>query len=136
MSKPGRKVLIGWTGPAPGGMPQIGNGASAQSLPRDLSLAPDRSLLQRFAPELKALRVSTMSIAAGGAAHPVGMQAEVYATLPDACGAVSSADDACGVSVLGDGANATTITLMPWLGLVAVNATSQGNVDVRGGPLL
>ena len=131
---PGRKVLIGWTGPAPGSMPQIGNGASAQSLPRELSLAPDRSLLQRFVPELKSLRTSPLTTTPGASSSP-GLQAEVYATLPAECGEVVGAVGACGVSVFGDGANATTISLMPYIGLVVINGTLQGNEDVRGGPL-
>jgi len=39
------------------------------------------------------------------------------------------------VGVLGDGANVTTIMLLPWLGLVAINGTLQGNTAVRAGPL-
>jgi len=136
VSQPGRKVLIGWTGPAPGGMPQIGNSASAQSLPRELSLAPDRSLLQRFVPELQKLRVSPpLRTSSGLTPSNGGLQAEVYATLPDECATTTTTADACGVSVLGDGAKATSISLMPWLGLVAVDATMQGNPTVRGGPL-
>jgi hypothetical protein len=103
---------------------------SAQSLPRDLSLAADRSLLQRFAPELMSLRTG-----APVAPKAAGLRAEVYATLPGSCANATSLADACGVSVLGDGANSTSVTLMPWVGLVAVNATLQGNGQVRAGPL-
>ena len=39
VTEPGRRVLIGWTGPS-----DVYNSGSAQSLPRDLSLLPDRSL--------------------------------------------------------------------------------------------
>lgn len=91
VSVPGRRVLIGWTGPAPGGMPQIGGSASAQSLPRSLSLAPDRSLLQRFIPELASLRAAKADPAMAG------LQAEVVAAVPAACAAATSEKDACGV---------------------------------------
>ena len=56
VTQPGRKVLIGWTGPADGSTPYIKNYASAQSLPRELSLGPDRSLRQAFVSELQVLR--------------------------------------------------------------------------------
>jgi len=47
---PGRRILIGSIGhPAAG---------ASQSLPRDLSLSPSRELLQRFVPELQALRMA------------------------------------------------------------------------------
>merc|ERR1712185_364896 len=62
VTQPGRRVLIGWTGP--GDNPVFGGHGSAQSLPRDLSLAPDKSLVQRFVPELQKLR----STAAGSRA--------------------------------------------------------------------
>ena len=41
----------------------------------------------------------------------------------------------CGVAVLADERTATTITLATELGLVLVDATSQNNTAVRGGPL-
>ena len=126
---PGRRVLIGWTGPAPSDMPFLANLGSAQSISRDLALAPDRSLLQRFVPELTTARVAAIAPA------DAGMRAEVYATLPAACADAAGLTDACGISVFGDGVNATTIKLLPSVGLVAVNATLQGNTLVRAGPL-
>ena len=134
VSQPGRRVLIGWTGP---GDNAIFRGAgSAQSLPRELSLAPDRSLRQRFVPELQKLRIGAAVRATGKAAWfpaHVGLQAEVVATLPPSC---AKAHARCGVAVLGDEqGRATTITLATELGLVFVDATLQGNTAVRGGPL-
>ena len=117
-------------------MPQLGGRASAQSLPRELSLGPDRSLLQRFVLELETLRIQTsLRYITGSATYDAGLQAEVYADLPAECADAISAATACGVSLYGDGGNATTVTLMPWSGLVAVNATLQGNAEVRAGPL-
>ena len=82
VSHAGRRILIGWTG---GGDPAIlHNLGSAQSLPRELSLAPDRSLRQRFVPELQTLRTSEVRASGRDAWFPrfVGLQAEVCATLP------------------------------------------------------
>ena len=61
----GRKIMIGW----------IGNGSFAsQSLPRELSLSPlSGALIQRWVPELRALRVSG---AVGG-----GFQMEIFARM-------------------------------------------------------
>lgn len=141
---PGRRVLIsghggsirrdgagtaGLTGPAPSDMPFLANLGSAQSISRDLALAPDRSLLQRFVPELMTARLTAVAPA------DAGMRAEVYATLPASCADAAGPTDACGMSVFGDGVNATTIKLLPSVGLVAVNATLQGNTLVRAGPL-
>ena len=126
VTQPGRRVLIGWTGPADAApLAPVG---SAQSLPRELSLAPDRSLRQAFVPELQKLRIGggkSVSGAAAMAPIAAGLQAEVVAFLPAACVAPPAA---CGVSVLGDGANATRITLDTSSHLVTVDATSQ----VRG----
>ena len=133
MTKPGRRVLIGWTGPSP--LRELGGQGSAQSLPRELSLAPDRSLRQRFVAELQSLRqerVERLGVAAQASPVKAGLQAEVVAFFPSSCGKEGST---CALSVLGDGENATVITLAPHLGLVAVNATSQGNSAVRAGPL-
>lgn len=134
VTKPGRKVLIGWTGPADGSTPYIKNYASAQSLPRELSLGPDRSLRQAFVSELQILRDVHTSVTGKQAWFPVpaGLQAEVLATLPSSCSAAAAM---CGVSILGDGVNATTVTLAPDLGLVMVDGTAQGNPYVRAGPL-
>ena len=110
-------------------MPFLANLGSAQSISRDLALAPDRSLLQRFVPELMTARLTAVAPA------DAGMRAEVYATLPASCADAAGPTDACGISVFGDGVNATTIKLLPSVGLVAVNATLQGNTLVRAGPL-
>lgn len=64
VTKPGRRVLIGWTGKADGEVRTVTNvWGNAQSLPRDLSLASDKSLLQRFIPELQVLRLQHFSSA-------------------------------------------------------------------------
>jgi len=127
VTKPGRRVLIGWTGPAD--VPALHGQGSAQSLPRELSLNGKRSLLQQFAPELQSLRQNHTT---RSDTTPVagGWQAEVIATIP-ATGMPAGA----GVTVLGDGQNGTKITLRPDLGLVMVDATSQGNTAIRAGPL-
>ena len=127
VSKPGRRVLIGWTGPSP--TAALGAQGSAQSLARDLSASSDgKTLLQAFVPELQVLReVHHTGPAAAGAAVAAGVQAEVLATFP--------ADTGGSVSVLGDDQGATVITIDTARRLVIVNATSQGNRDVRAGPL-
>ena len=128
---PGRRVLIGWAGPSDK-WPNLG---SAQSLPRELSLAPDRTLLQQFVPELKALRQGSSVAASGRDAwfpRQTSLQVEVVASLPPSCAAPNAS---CGVSVLGDMFGATTVSLHAELGLVLVNAVNQGNANVRGGPL-
>ena len=56
-----------------------------------------------------------------------GVQADVLATFP--------ADAGGSVSVLGDDQCATVITIDTARKLVIVNATSQGNRDVRAAPL-
>lgn len=134
VTQPGRRVLIGWTGPNAIGLPP--NTGSAQGLPRELSLAPDRSLLQRFVPELEKLRVGPAINAYGRDAwfpRQAGLQVEVRAQLPASCATTPNA--ACGVAVLGDALGATTVTLSTDLGLVIVDATSQSNNAVRAGPL-
>ena len=131
VSMPGRRVLIGWTGPSEVWQ----NQGSAQSLPRELSLAPDRTLLQRFVPELQALRKGPPIVSKGRDAwfpKQAGLQAEVIAHLPPGCAAPNAG---CGVSVLGESRGATTVTIASELGLVLVDATTQGNTAVRGGPL-
>ena len=126
VSKPGRRVLIGWTGPFPAAA--LKKQGSAQSLARDLSASSDgKTLLQAFVPELQVLREVHHTPAAAGAAVAAGMQAEVRATFP--------ADTGGSVSVLGDDQGATVITIDTARRLVIVNATSQGNRDVRAGPL-
>ena len=132
VTQPGRRVLIGWTGPAD---EQIFAGAaSTQSLPRELSLAPDRSLRQAFVPELRKLRTAAMHAAGKAAWSPLlaGLHAEALATLPPSCAAL---DAECGVSLLGDGEEETRVLLSASLGLVLVDASRQGNTAVRAGPL-
>ena len=65
-----------------------------------------------------------------------GFRAEVLAVFKsEACSTGVRAAPSCSVTVLGDGVNGTVITLRPDLGLVTVDATSQGNTAVRAGPL-
>jgi len=127
VTKPGRRVLIGWTGPSP--LAALANQGSAQSLPRDLSASADgKTLWQAFSPELQVLRDVHLAPSAAGAAVAAGTQAEVLATFP--------ADAGGSLSVLGDGQGAATvITIDTARKLVIVNATSQGNSAVRAGPL-
>lgn len=129
VAKPGRRVMIGWTGP---GIAALSYKGSAQSLPRELSLGSDYSLKQRFIDELKILRMAHIS----GSVVEAGLQAEVLATFTT--GVDPSSQDDFGVSVLGEsGGNdmSTRIILSPKTGLVMVNATLQGNDQVRAGPL-
>ena len=83
VTKPGRRVLIGWIGPAQN---RVFSGGSAQSLPRDLSLDPElpSRLLQRFVPELQVLRRRHTRTAAphSQAVISVGLQAEFFAQFP------------------------------------------------------
>ena len=100
VAKPGRRVLIGWTGPADG--PSFRGQGSAQGLPRELSLGSDKALLQRFVPELKALRTNAHSSAVG-VSYDAGLQTEVYATFPaTACGWVFSTLSCFFVNVIHD----------------------------------
>lgn len=131
VTKPGRRVMIGWVGPVDGNPALQGRGASAQSLSRDLSLNSKRELLQAFVPELQMLR-GAPTPATQGCGYNAGLAAEVLAFLPGSCGDTAAT---CGVSVLGDGTNSTSITLRPDLGLVLVDAMPQGNTVIRGGPL-
>lgn len=132
VSKAGRRVLIGWTGPADGAA--FGGQGSAQSLPRELSLAADKSVLQRFVSELQILRKVHQSTTKGGEVLDTGadLQAEVLARFPASCGESGAR---CALSLLDDGAAATVVTLDPDAGLVSVDATAQGNTAVRAGPL-
>merc|ERR1719181_2539183 len=101
VTKPGRRVLIGWTGPSP--LSALGNQGSAQSLPRDLSASTDgNTLLQAFSPELQVLRGAHFTPPAGTTVA-AGVQAEVLATFPT--GASAS------LMVLGDDQGSTVITL-------------------------
>ena len=69
VTHPGRRVLIGWTGPPPNGL-LAGSQGSAQSLPRELSLNRDKVLLQRFVPELEALRLAHSHLAGPATERP------------------------------------------------------------------
>ena len=130
VTKPGRRVLIGWTGPA--NSAALHNQGSAQSLPRELTLAKDKSLLQRFVPELQTLRKDHSHAAAAGKQLAGTQACEVSASFPASCGAKGST---CGVSVLGKAGKAAVIVLDVAKGLVTVDATALGNPDVRAGPL-
>jgi len=130
VTKPGRRVLIGWTGPA--NSMALHNQGSAQSLPRELTLAKDKSLLQRFVPELQTLRKDHSHADAAGKALSGTQACEVSASFPASCGAKGSK---CGVSVLGKAGRAAEIVLDVARGLVTVDATALGNPDVRAGPL-
>merc|ERR1719454_672427 len=120
--------MIGCTGPSR--LPGLVIPWNAQSLPRDLSLGPDRSLRQQFVPELQMLRAQKLT------GHPVNatLQAEVYASF----GPRTSSSQDFGLTVLGDGKGQgmhTAITLSPSTGLVTVDGTAQENADIRAGPL-
>lgn len=131
VTKPGRRVLIGWTGGADAEVMTVtGTSGAAQSLPRDLSLAKDKSLLQQFIPELQVLRQKhfTSSTTISG----LGLQAEVYATFSSAC-AVATAT--CGIQVAVSGGTYTAININQALGLVVVDATKQNNFHARAGPI-
>ena len=95
VTRPGRRVMIGWIGPADWRVrvQSIVQG-SAQSLPRELSLAPDRSLLQRFVPELRVLRRKRVE---GVSVSVAGLQAEVLATFEAGCAAKSRPEGPCGI---------------------------------------
>eukprot|EP00658_Telonema_sp_P-2_P025722 TRINITY_DN20361_c0_g1_i1.p1 TRINITY_DN20361_c0_g1~~TRINITY_DN20361_c0_g1_i1.p1 ORF type:complete len:447 (-),score=91.10 TRINITY_DN20361_c0_g1_i1:287-1627(-) len=128
---PGRRTLIGWTGPADGAAFKDAAGVlqgSAQALPRDLSLNSNRELLQRFVPELEMLRALHTTRTDTTQAVAGGLRAEVVARIGSGGGSVT---------VLGDGTSQTKveISLLPSKGLVTVNATSLGNTAVRAGPL-
>eukprot|EP00930_Biecheleria_cincta_P099284 TRINITY_DN90919_c0_g1_i1.p1 TRINITY_DN90919_c0_g1~~TRINITY_DN90919_c0_g1_i1.p1 ORF type:complete len:560 (-),score=74.14 TRINITY_DN90919_c0_g1_i1:215-1810(-) len=126
VTQPGRRVMIGWTGPSP--LQALLNQGSAQSLPRELSLGPDRSLRQRFVPELQSLRSQHFTTPVNA-----GLQAEIFASF----GPRAETSSDFGLSVLGGGSlgGSTQIALSPSTGLVLVNGTSQGNPQVRAGPL-
>ena len=145
VTKPGRRVLIGWTGPAPSETFNASSSVgSSQSLPRDLFVDPSTSkLVQKFVPELQMLRTSTEPIAniEGGnnlvsKNVPMGIDAiEVVSTFPRACVAGH-----CGIEVLasrntfGSG-EALRISFNSKLGLIIVNGTTMRNSFVRAAPL-
>ena len=114
----GRRVLVGWVGNAT---------FAAQSLARDLSLAPDGSLRQKFVPELQMLRMKSN-------ATP-GLQAEIMARITVTNG---SADGSIGVSVLGRSGSmeCTRIGIDMTTQTFFVDATKQGNAFVSAAPIL
>lgn len=135
VTKDGRRVMIGWTGPATPVAALKGQG-SAQSLPRDLSLGSDRALCQSFVPELKVLRKNHSHTSTSEMPLHAGLQAEVLVSFTTAVADISTLGD-FGFSVLGepDSHARTKITLSPSTGLVTVDAATQGNPQIRGGPL-
>lgn len=130
VNKLGRRVLIGWTGPADYLVQVVSQGisGSAQSLPRDLSLAPDRSLLQNFVPELRMLRRRHVS---GASVAVVGLQAEVYATFSSGCAVAGRSAEPCGLQLDEYG----ELVLDHPRGLVVLDLTAANNSAVRAGPL-
>jgi len=132
-------IVFFLTGPPPNGILSPSGQGSAQSLPRELSLNEDAVLMQRFVPELQALRGEHMAASGVDAekAIPVGLSpVEVLASFPSACG---SAAAGCGLLVLGSGSDPSwegmEIGLRPALGLITINATTLKNPAVRAGPL-
>lgn len=114
----GRRVMFAWLGQTPASM----------SIGRDLSVNDDYELLQQFIPEMKTLRLQETD--AGG------QQVEVFAQFQIPTGAVSDLQP-FGVEVLkGSNGEGTRIGVDPAKGLVMVDGTTQGNKDIRAGPLL
>eukprot|EP00937_MAST-01D_sp_MAST-1D-sp2_P007435 g7435.t1 len=129
VTKPGRRVLVGWTGPADWRVHVVTNqAASMQSLPRDLSLASDRSLLQRFVPELQVLRQRRV---AGASVAVAGLQAEVLATFPAGCAATDRPARACTLR-FGDYGE---LVLDYQQQLLLLDLTAGNNSAVRAGPM-
>eukprot|EP00937_MAST-01D_sp_MAST-1D-sp2_P000381 g381.t1 len=125
VTKPGRRVLIGWIGPADELVAVRGRApGSAQSLPRELSLAGDRSLRQRFVPELQALRQQHR--ARNAASVDVGLQGEVYAAFP-----CPGSGETCGLRLGRYG----ELLVDPPRGLVTLDLTAANNSAVRAGPI-
>ncbi|GMI60365.1 hypothetical protein ScalyP_jg6725 [Parmales sp. scaly parma] len=126
VTKEGRRVLIGWTGNPPFFDDYAG---SLQSLPRELSLADDYQLKQKFVDELQTLRGEEKK-----GKVSVGTSAvEVLATFPSSCGE-AGAD--CGLEVLADG-DASLVLRLNYedMGLITLDGTTLGNAELRAGPL-
>ena len=123
ISKTGRRVLVAW----------VGRNASfaAQSLARDLSLAPDNSLRQHFVPELAQLRLPPVQ----GASKNAGLQAEVRARIAIPAGAASGR---IGIDVLARAGSSEKTRLGVDLRTATffVDGTAQRNAFVRAAPLL
>ena len=129
VTKPGRRVLIGWTGPSDFLVHVVSHvDASAQSLPRDLSLAPDKSLLQRFVPELQILRRGFQT---GKRATVAGLQAEVFVTFPSTCVGNDRGGNPCGLHLDSYG----KLLLDQTKRLVTLDLMAANNSLVRAGPL-
>jgi len=121
----GRRVLVGWVGPSPE------KSHSAQSLPRDLELAQDSSLLQQFSPELKRLRAAEMNMLNERSVEADSPFFEVVARF------TASSNQVCGVAVLADANDdaGVFVSLDAGTGLVSVDTRRNGNDRVRCGPL-
>lgn len=143
-----RRVMFGWlqNGGSDGNAAHCNSKENTLSLPRDLSLAPDGSVLQRFVPELQRLRssqwqASSLSFpAAGGAAGAValpgaasGRQLEIEATIT-----FPEGSSTFGLLVLSGKAEHTAIGFDALNGQVFVDRTlSSGgalDTDIRAGP--
>ena len=139
VTQPGRRVLIGWTGPAPTAVYQGASLGSAQSLPRDLSIDPRTSrLVQRFAPELQTLRKKSGKSTLTPSSPDLSMglvPTELLVKFPASCGESAMQASACGFDVLADDDEALTVTLDTSRGLIVVNGTTLANEDVRAGPI-
>jgi len=115
----GRRIMFAWLG---------GFSGASMSIGRDLSVNSDYELLQQFVPEMKILRRHETGFG--------GQQVEIYAKFVIPGGAESELQP-FGVEVLkGPDGDGTRIGIDPASGLVVVDGTSQGNDDVRAGPLM
>jgi hypothetical protein len=123
ISQTGRRILVAW----------VGKNASfaAQSLARDLSLAPDNSLRQHFVPELQKLRLPPVS----GTIKNAGMQVEVQARIVIPQGVASGM---IGIDVLArvGSSEKTRIGVDLRTSTFFVDGTAQRNAFVRAAPLL
>lgn len=152
VTKEGRRVLIGWTGPAPAQVYNGDNLGSAQSLPRDLFMDPHTSkLVQRFAPELKMLRKTPkpeLLVCCGHAGSTEDVSTGITATelivsFPAECAHAPPGpnDPMCGFEVLGNGHDwsagrpSLKFTMDTTRNLLTLNGTTLGNPDVRAGPI-
>merc|ERR1711957_84590 len=105
-----------------------GFSGASMSIGRDLSVNSDYELLQQFVPEMKILRRHETGLG--------GQQVEIYAKFVIPAGAESELQP-FGVEVLkGPDGDGTRIGIDPASGLVVVDGTTQGNADIRAGPLM
>lgn len=130
VNKPGRRVLIGWIGPPDWQVQVVGQEGlgSMQSLPRELSLAPDKSLLQTFVPELQMLRRQHL---VGPSVTVTGLQAEVHASFPSDCAMPKRPGGTCGLLL----DNYGELLFDQQRELVTLNLTAANNTVIRAGPL-